>query len=40
MSGLFFFAERGAGALPIPNGRPLPCAARWPHVRWRCRQHA
>src|SRR3546814_17216594 len=39
-SGLFFFAERGAGALPIPNGRSPPCAARWPHVRWRCRQHA
>src|SRR3546814_7093004 len=27
-------------SLPIPNGRSPPCAARWPHVRWRCRQHA
>ncbi|MCY1540412.1 hypothetical protein D9M68_760510 [compost metagenome] len=26
--------------MPIPGGRPPPCAARWPHVRWRCRQHA
>src|SRR3546814_11900755 len=25
---------------PIPNGRSPPWAARWPHVRWRCRQHA
>ncbi|GEM_PF-2814808 len=38
-AGLFLFLEHGSGALPIPGRLTPKRTPRWPHVRWRCRQH-